>query len=273
LVWAYREELPKDPRRAGAPALPASAWHGVSRYSEVLANVDFSDNRYGVAPFAAASGWPHPDAIALHEAVLGLDALDLGWPDGWNILANLDVGPDGSAACALALERLCLIEAGGRRVWRQSPAVLARRSAVLGPPDWRHDPPRRREVTHLDGRSRWFRRVTIAAGPGGHPYEIEVDGWCPTRRRPHADAYRKFVWEPDLTVIALDRAAYEIWHAALGALVEDLAGKLAEIDVTPSPRPARPWETGEAAATVWRYDPPAPAAIPRRKGRRRVRAA
>jgi hypothetical protein len=272
VVWAYRDELPKDQARAAlAPGAMPAAWQGISRYGELLTEVDCgSMNRWGVVPDLTATSAPNPDAVALHERVLALDDYDLGLPEGWDALADLGLGVDGAAACGRALERFCVTEADGRRRLRHAPAFLVRRAAILGAPVWAHETPMRREVTHPDGRSRWFQRVTISAGPGGHPYEIEVDGWCATKRRPHAAAYRKFVWDPDLAEIALDRAIYEVWRAALAVLADELAGVLESINVMPSLRPARPWETGETTPRVWRYDPPMAVTAPMRKKRRRA---
>lgn len=269
LVWAYREELPKSPRVR--PAGMMAPWRAVTSFGELLQVVDDDDlNDWGVTPDPMATSWPDPDAILIHLAVGRLDDLDLCLPDDWNPLGDCDMGAEAGPAVARGLRRLYHVDSAGRPRLRQMPRILVQRCAILGAPEWRGDKPVRREVRE-HGRARWYRRTVIDIG--GAPQEIEVDGFDHRRRRPYADAYRKHEWTPDPAELALDRAVYEVWRAALDVLVEDLAGQLQGVKVTASTRPWRPWEDGEHQPRVladMRPPPPKPAPVKRRRARRFV---
>jgi len=246
LRWAYRDELPKQPARVRPPEEAGKPWNKISAvgdYGTVIDSMVDLENQYGVCPFVVSETGPHPDAVALHAAVCRLDALDLALPDDWNPLADCGMGDDAGPAAARAARALVFVDGEGRSRLKQPLRLLIQRCAILGPPIWETKPPVRREVTGPDGRPRWFRRVTIPVGPGAHPYEIEIDGFDAKRRRPHPEAFRRFVWEPDPAGIAADRGEWELWRACLDMLVSDPDLQLDTIVLRPSDLPARPWET------------------------------
>lgn len=278
--WAYRDELPKAASVAGEGLAFGfrSGWGGVERYGELLAVVQEPDirNRYGLVPDFTATGEPHPDAVAVHEAVEALATLEFVQPEGWNPLSDMgDLGIDGPAAVARGLARLLVVEdargadvalsrdlrsaavkdgvaRGQRLVLRRSPARLVIRQAILGGcPPWEAEAPERCVVMEY-GKPKWFRRVVQvsdgAFGPASH--EMEVDGFDAKRRRPFPDAYQRFILDPDPADAVHARAEYEIWIAALGVLVEDLAGQLHAHAPTPPTRATRPWERDVNAGRI-----------------------
>lgn len=248
--WAYRDELPKEAAGSGIGAIGcASAWGGLERYGEVMTLIDARENRWGVVPIGGAED-PHPDAVRIGQAVLALDAYELTLPEGWDPLGDLRASADGDLARLLdasvgqALERATVLHADGRtRDLRCKVSTLIRRCAILGgPPVWRADVPDVVTLKGANGRDRWFRRVVMNDPLSGLPYEIEVDGFDKRRQRPHADAYRKTLLEPDPLDAAVARAEYEVWHAALTLLAVELSGRLESVEPAPPNRPARPWE-------------------------------
>jgi hypothetical protein len=245
VAWAYRDELPKG---QGVPghygAVPGEAWRGIGRFGESLAVIDQDRvNRYGVVADLAAMTAPHDDALAIHEAVMELDALEVGLPDDWHPIADAGLGAEALPVVAAAFRKLTVTGRDGMVRPREAMSELMRRCAILGAPDWTLTPPVKREVTHDNGRPRWFRKVAMVSDGAFAPasYTIEVDGFDAKRRRPHPDAYRKFEWDPDPTDAAVERGRYELWRAGLDALVEMLDGRLSDVRVTLCDGAARPW--------------------------------
>lgn len=246
LRWAYRDELPKEAgdRRVGGPMSYGSMFGRISEYSELLTLVDAPPNRWGVVPFAGTNVMPHPDAVAIGEAVQALDAWTLDLPDDWSPLSDMpDLGTLGAGAVGRAVERATVTGDDGRtRRLKTSPSFLLRRCAILAPPDWHGETPEvKLEMSH--GKPRWFRRIVIQGDAGG--YECEVDGYNARRKRPYDDAYQKSYLDPDPTDVAVARAEYEVWHAALELLVIELDGVLSEHVALATNHPARPWEGEE----------------------------
>jgi hypothetical protein len=253
LRWAYRDDLPKQPARVRPPEEAGKPWNKVSSVGTlgtVIDSMSDAENEFGLCPFAQADSGPHPDAIELHAAVCRLDDLDLALPDGWNPLSDCGMGDEALAAANRAAAMLAYADGSGRTRLKIPPRLLIQRCAILGPPLWETEQPVRREFTGPDGRPRWFRRVTIPVGEGGHPYETEIDGFDAKKRRPHPDAYRRFVWEPDPAGIAVDRGKWELWRACLDALVDDPALQLETITLRPSDFPSRPWESARQGPRV-----------------------
>lgn len=259
LRWTYRDELPKAAAHGGDRLVFGlrSGWGGVERYGELLAVVQEPDirNRYGLVP-DGSDGEPHPDAIAVHDAVERLGQCVFDLPDGWDPLADMGgagaFGAEGWAALAQGRACLTSVDATGRVVLRRSPARLVIRQAILGgAADWEGEVPVRRVVTGANGRPKWWRRVVQVSDGAFGPVrcEVEVDGIDAHRRIPHPDAYQRFVLDPDLAPVVRARAEYEIWVAALGLLVEDLAGRLTTCEEVFATRTGRPWEgQGDAQA-------------------------
>lgn len=262
LSWAYRDELPKEqaPAIAMAKAVTrpttissdayGSGWDGVSRQGELMADMvsDGRPNGYGVIAMDAWYGEPtHPDALAAHEAVSKLSKVTLNVPEGWAPLGGLGLTEDEAEdALRRALPRVATMEGEGDDViWRLrfKPAELVRRFAILGgAPDWSAEVPKRRLAT-VCGKPAWFRMVEFTSHLG-RPERREVDGFNKRSQRPYPGAYRKTVLEPDPMLAAVERAEYEVWHAALCLLVEMLnePGALTAHRLAPPLAPMRPWE-------------------------------
>lgn len=258
--WAFREELPKEAADVGIGAIGcASAWGGIERYGELMTLIDAPANRWGVVPLGLVEA-PHPDAVAIGEAVFALDGYEVTMPEGWDPLGGLaGVGADDGERAVLArLLDGCLARAwdrvtrlaedGRARVLREPVSGLVRRCAILGrPPVWEADAPEVATVKGERGRERWFRRVS-AVDAEGLPYEIVLDGWDAKAKRPHPGAYREHYLDPDPLDALVGRAEYEVWHAALTLVAAELAGRLERCEPLPPNRPARPWEAGSAVA-------------------------
>ncbi|MBX3543593.1 hypothetical protein [Chelatococcus sp.] len=242
LRWAYRDELPKavlgDDRQV--PDGVRSGWAGISSYAQLLTLIDY--NAYGVLPDLAAVGEPHPDALRVADAVEALASCSVAIPDGWSPLADMgDLGAEGARVVEIAA------------LWAQArasaSALVVTRAILGGEPCWQGDVPERKVRCGVTGRPQWFRKTLVQISEGDarlgiQPEYVEaiVDGYDHKRKGPHPDAFREFFLDPDPQPLAISRAEYEIWHAALRLLFDSLVGTLGSIEVTPSRRPLRPWE-------------------------------
>lgn len=253
LRWAYQDELPKAQIDARGPMGHGVAWDSVSTFGQYLTDIDTEDRRngYGCVPDTAAGSGPHPDAVRIHEAVLELDDLQVAMPDDWAPIADLgELGPAGVDVVQRGLAKLVSTDGKGTERLRKTPRQLVEFHAMVGGhPDWIGEKPVRRFVSEF-GKPKWFRKVTIPTGPDGHPYEIEVDGRDPRRKRPYPDAYRKEYLEPDPAEVVYDRALYQVWHAALQVLVAELRGELQSIALVGPAAPAEPWVSGVQPARI-----------------------
>ncbi|PHP66768.1 hypothetical protein CSC94_11715 [Zhengella mangrovi] len=251
LQWVWGEELPKvGAGAAGAAAMPGakSAWASIDRFGSLHAIIDRPSNVFGCVPFDEAEA-PHPDAIAIADAVFALDSGSLVIPDGWDPVPEI-------ADCDRDLKDLAIRDALERVSRRPSTVVI--RFAILGrSPDWAMD---RQPVALFEkgptGADRWFVRRETRMVEGQNPdgsdrivtVNAEVDGWSQRLRRPVAGAYRKRRLDPDPRPAIVARAEYEIFVACLAMLFDDLKGELASIDLKWSPWPLRPWEDGSRPA-------------------------
>ncbi|MEW6121634.1 MAG: hypothetical protein AB1698_03415 [Pseudomonadota bacterium] len=244
--WAYRDELPKVARETSLVAALRSGWDSLSRYGELLTVVQESDmtNRWGLVPLDTQDD-PHPDALAVADAVEGLASLEVDLPADWYPLSDLgDLGPEGFDAVRRGLDRLAPTDGAGRRKVRSSLSRLVIRQAILGAaPAWEAEAPTRRMVC-AGGKPAWFRKLTCTS-PGAFgdvQRVVEVDGFNAARQRPFPGAYRKFELEPDPVMAVIERGEHELWVAALTVLSEMLDGALSAHAPHPPTRPARPWE-------------------------------
>lgn len=256
LTWAYREELPKaEAPGSGEGAIAmGNGWDSVAQQGELMAECvsDGRPNSYGVIPLSAWYGSPpHPDAFAAHAAVCELAKVELDIPDGWAPLSCLGLTPEeADDAVRRALPRVATRQGD---VWRLrcKPAELVRRFAILGDaPCWQVEAPKRRLVT-VSGKPAWFRMVEATTHIGRIELR-EVSGYNVRAKRPYPGAYRKTVLEPDPAFAVIERAEYEVWHAALGLLVEVLSepGLLVAHQLLPTLAPSRPWENSSASNTA-----------------------
>ncbi|BBE74350.1 hypothetical protein [Oharaeibacter diazotrophicus] len=231
--WAYREELPKSRVRVKEGVL---GYGNGSVGPNALADWwTLPDNAFGVVLDPTKFDDPHPDAVAIHEAVVALDGCPVVYPEGGEVGAWCGVDLHGlEVQCATEVFRVML---------RRRPSELVQQFAILGLPDMIVDPPELRYMTHANGRPRYFRRQVVVVE--GEAIEQEVDGYDARGRRPYPDAYRKPYLDPDPVPSLVCRAKAEVWRAAMDVLVADLDGVLAEVEVLPCPLPALPWEAAE----------------------------
>lgn len=239
LEWAWRDELPKAPRMESPDGFIA-AWKTIAGYGEALASIDGGVNRFGLAPDMGADAEPHPDAVALFEAAVALDAWEIDLPGDWSPAPELDAfGGMTAAALSLALRRM-----------RRQPSLLIGNRAIMGV-DAMAMTIGPTEISHerdASGRERWFVRREVWSIVGVNPdgtdrvalESIEAPG-LDKRRRPLPGAYRKSFLDPDPVDALIARAEHELWHAALSSVAETLAGRLETIDLAPPSVPARPW--------------------------------
>lgn len=271
--WAYRDELPKV--AASAPTFAPvmrPAWDAIAKLG-TLGTV-IQENRYGVVALPCASDEPHPDALAVADAVARLDALVFDIPEGWAPLSDMgDLGALGASAVAQGLASLTTTDETGATRLRRPLSRLVIRQAVLGvAPEWRSEVPSVVLVTKSGGGPAWFRRVAMVGDGAFGPatYEVEVDGFDHRRRRPYADAYQKRFLDPDMVPLVTSRAEHELWQGALSMLADDLAeAGLTAHEVLPPSRPARPWEVATSEAPRILPSLLAPSPIPRAARRKK----
>lgn len=254
LTWAWSEELPKADaamRGAAADLSSRSAWSAIAAYGELHSIVDRQPNRFGCIPFDEP-GWPHPDALAIADAVAGLADCIIDVPEGWHPMPEL-------AGIDEALARRALVDTmvkatrqeGGRLFFRIRPDMLVVRFAILAiAPDWRMiETPERRVEMGANGKPRWFveQRVSEVIGtmPDGSDrivyQSVEVDGWSERRKMPMPGAYQKAYLDPDPVPAMVARAEYEIFVAAMRMLFDELSGRLETIRLVATDWPDQPW--------------------------------
>lgn len=255
LRWAYREELPKALGSANGPSDSIrSGWAGVSSYAQLLAVIDY--NRYGVLPDLTALSGPHDDAVRVFDAVRALDGCAVAVPDAWDPLGDMpEIGDEAPALTAQALQRATYIDQDGEMHMRGRRQLVERFALMGGCPVWEMDVPDRKIERHAaNGKPAWFiDRVVYEETCDGRIVErtVTVEGYNHTRHRPYPGAYQRTYLDPDPVPGIIGRIEYELWHAALGLLTEDLADGLESIALAPCARPARPWESaGERGPRV-----------------------
>jgi hypothetical protein len=245
VIWAFKEELPKENdlsgrAPAGYPSGFGSALNQASGYWAV------PSNGFGVVPDLSAAEAPHPDAVAIFQAVRSLDDVVVTIPADWNPLGDLaDLGPEVVDAAMRALHQVCGYAPDRSLVLRSKLSTTVRTAVFLGPPECHvgAERPERIPIQH-GGKPRWFRKVRRVIGEGAtaRVYENEEDGRNPRTRRPYPGAYHKYVLQPDPMPIAADRVLYEVWRRSMDVLYADLDGLLDGVDLRPCSLPDRPWE-------------------------------
>ena len=245
--WAYGQELPKlDRATDGGWSLPSgsSGWDMVAEIAMLGTVVD----RSGAVPsaqFAEPEG-PHPDALAVHHAVLGLAGSTLTMPEGFDALRDC-TGLTEAERIDVHQRGFVIASAKGDRL----AALLIRRGAIGDVPTWRdHGSIARRPVLGANGRERWFRVVNASAGPGRPAQPQEVDGLDKRTQRPMRGAYRKTYLDPCPSLLVAERIEYQTWVLALDLLADALAGRMTAHRALPPSAPLWPWEgEGERVAS------------------------
>jgi hypothetical protein len=248
VIWAVRDELPKHrhgPRRYAAVGYPSVG--PMFRWANLGGPVDNWSHEPG---YPAAAGDPHPDALVVEEAIAGLERFrdhqdydpdliglepegrfggsrslnDQSDPNGEPILDSrgrpLPPTQGWNAQADLAFGRAELIRSSFGRAWlRIVDLVVVHAKLQTRPP--LHAPTCR-----------------ARRGENGQPAVTAPQlrsGIYPE------GAYCRLEWDPGPQRIAIERAEYAVWHAALEVLAQDLTGRLATIAVLPPSAPLHPW--------------------------------
>ena len=242
LLWAFRDELPKAGSGEGGDGM-GSAWDSILDFGELLTMIDRT-NLWGLTIDQSHAADPHPDAVAIGQAVRALADAGFEAPDGYDVLSDviladgsLPSADERSSAMARAL-------AGTRLSAGRMPGTVMRFAILGGAPEWRRVGSYRRETVMRQKGAAWFRRVERAAGEGRPAISIEVDGYDRKRGRPFPDAYRKSVITPDLAGLAADRLDYQAYVLALATLASDVSERLGRAVDGPI-LPLWPWEADE----------------------------
>lgn len=262
--WAFCQELPKAPPVAGGPAAMRTGYGSILDYGELGTRIDHDAvNRFGCVVDLSSDDFPCDDAIAIGEAVLGLDGLALTLPEDWNPAPELEMFDGlGAKAVAEAVRKLTVRDAEGDLSLKLAVPDLVIGRAILpaGEDDTGLGPVTRECERHADGREKWFVKQDVWTIAGVNPdgtdrtvlQTIDAPG-TDKRGHPKPGAFRRFFLDPDPVPAIIARAEHEIWHSALTLLAEDLAGRLDGYHVTPPLFSARPWE--EAAPIAPRVLP------------------
>jgi hypothetical protein len=262
VAWAFREELPRDHSGAALrrPGSIRPGWGSVSSFAQLLAVID--DNRFGVVPdLAGLEVPPHQDAITIGNAVMALgDRFTV--PDDWEPLQDCALGPHAGRINREIIERMGVADGANmadRRLFVPPSRLVVRHAILGGCPEWDGDKPVEVVERLPDGRPRWVLRTRRALPLGSigadgvptmHTFEEERDGWCARRRVPLAGAVLRTSFRPDPVALGVARAEYEIWHAALTAVADDVAGKLTDMRLDEWGRTARPWVVADRPVRI-----------------------
>jgi hypothetical protein len=266
IKWSYTVELPKE-NRASTFLRPGSfgfGWEGVSNFGKYMGDVDGPDlrNVFGVTPDLTAQSGPHPDAIAIWDAVQELEHFQITIPEDWNPIEDLKVvEPYKSIAVAKGINRLCLADCSKPpkatlvsnrsavapekvapvRTLREPVVTLIREVAILNcVPSWESAIPELQVVKSRNGRPTWFIKETVDGN------EVETKNGLSSRGHPKGGAYRKFYYDPDPGEVVEARGRYELWHAGISSVFDEVVGRLGEHEALPCSLSARPWEDGAA---------------------------
>lgn len=253
LRWVWCEELPLASARVSVAGPGRAASRDAAALMAAVDGGDAPENVFGVVEAFMALRPPHADAISAYglmapaaDGLALVDEVEPCFAEGGDLAADLgDLGAEGRAAIARAVDLVTLLDGEGRRHLRDCyrPSGLLRKWAILGGgPEtrWMDGPIGRVALAPAHGgKPLWFRREVRTVG--GVRIEVEVDGFCRRSQRPYGDAYRKFRLAPDPVPVLVDRLEYDIWLAAMKHLAGLLDGRLCGHEVCPSARAASPW--------------------------------
>lgn len=194
----------------------------------------------------AALGEPHPDALIVEAAVLGLARYaDHRFAGDLGLTTSLPPGLDDVAAMTRAMGQLvATVQVFARLGKRPTFAKSLEPSAVVG----------------RNGKVCVFRvRTEMRAGRDGitRPHLIEEQVSAQGKDRYPSGAYCSIEWD-DSTDVLNERAQYAAWWAGLDLLAHELRGQLASIGVLDIAAQQRPW-AGDVAIEAPRRVLDAPA--------------
>lgn len=227
LQWAFREEAPKMREDAGhrGPVVPAvhPMWRAGAFGSRI-------DNWNSVDPgFPLAMGEPHPDAVLIINAVRGCDLEKL---DLWGFLIPYGIGE--------SFDQVGIME----KARRETVAVLTTCATRRCRPDV-GDQIEVEAVRSITGQiTVWVRETREYEDAEGQPIHVPHDlPTKPLRKGVYpAGAFSKIRYSPSAATVALDRAKYAAWWAALEHITELLrVVGLATINITGPAAPQTPW--------------------------------
>ena len=234
LQWAFREEAPKMREEPGprGPVLPAihPMWRAGAFGSRI-------DNWNNVDPgFPLAMGEPHPDAVLIINAARGCDVEKL---ELWGFLIPYGIGEN--------FDQVGIME----KARRETVAVLTSCATRRCRPDV-GDQVEIEPVRSITGQiTVWVRETREYEDAEGQPIFVPHDlPTKPLRKGVYpAGAFCKIRYCPSAATVALDRAKYAAWWAALQHVTELLQVMgLATIEITGPAAPRSPWIDAPAAS-------------------------
>jgi hypothetical protein len=234
LRWAFRDELPK--RRENDGDLHMREYPSVCPMFAMAQHGGRIENFTREPGFPAAMGEPHPDALIVEAAVLGLSRFSEHRFAGYLGLATglpQDSDEHGPMAWAMSqLVDLVRIKArlGARPTFAASPLPAA--------------------VVDKQGRPVvMIQRAAMKADDEGRlrPHLVEEKVGAEGKDRYPRGAYCILEWDEPKSIL-MERAEYAAWWAGLDLLAHELAGRLATIAVLPPAAAQRPWTGEEDAA-------------------------
>lgn len=239
LHWAFTFELPKVQSHAHDEGSGVrSAWQSLLDFGELGTLIDRSPNQYGLIPGYVFEGEPHPDAVAVGDAVRGLADIRFDIPAGWNPLLEFD-DPHGLIAAEVAAVVDELQQKPDFLAGRHMIALVTTSAVLKRGPDWYADTPEYRMVESR-GKPRWFVTV-MKRDRSGREIEVEQDGMDRKSMRPKPGAYRKWELEYPLRSDILSRLDWQLWQDALVRLADGLQRRLSSHQISEF-RPVRtPW--------------------------------
>lgn len=252
--WAWLDELPKvaPTGRFRAPAALGyvNTWAATVGLSHQCRSGSL--NHFGAVFDPAATGEPHPDALAVASAVARLDDMvivepsDVDWFGRWGDLGRLgEVAVSRAWSLVVRAERHDGKIGDGVILQGLASTIVVRASILDRWPDWRGDAPVVVPDLHPGGRPKWVRLVdrAVAWDGEGNPVrfeKVEVDGFNRTTQRPFAGAWQANRLDPDPTPVLAERirwAMLHAWMSALAAALDGIGGRV----VLPPARPDTPW--------------------------------
>lgn len=239
LHWAFTFELPKAQSRAEDEGTGVrSAWQTLTNFGELGTLIDRSPNQYGLIPGYVFEGDPHPDAVAVGEAVRSLADVRFEIPAGWNPLLEFD-DPHSLIAAEVAAVVDELQQKPDFLAGRHMIALVTTAAVLKRGPDWSAEPPEYRMVSS-HGKPRWFVTV-VKRNRLGREIVVEEDGMDRKSMRPKPGAYRKWELEYSIRGDILSRLDWQLWQDALQRLSEAVPARLSAHIVAPFYPCRAPW--------------------------------
>lgn len=224
LHWAFTFELPKAQSRAEDEGTGVrSAWQTLTNFGELGTLIDRSPNQYGLIPGYVFEGDPHPDAVAVGEAVRALADVCFEIPASWNPLLEFD-DPHGLIAAEVAAVVNELQQKPDFLAGRHMIALVTTSAVLKRGPDWHAEAPEYRMIESR-GKPRWFVTV-MKRDRSGRETQVEEDGMDRKLMRPKPGAYRKWELEYPLRSDILSRLDWQLWQDALNRIAKQLKNTL-----------------------------------------------